>query len=150
MPVRDIICPSCHAAAGAADIYCSFCGSVLASNDSLASDRSASPRPAHAPLATARPMPPPDLQPLHIVPDVWRQRRRTMKRVIALLLTAVLAAVFALTLVLSGDRQDDLAARGILIASGLLTAIAVGAWVRFAIRHARKRARRQRWQMSAF
>lgn len=94
-------------------------------------------------------MPPRDLQPLQIVPDTRRQRRRTVKRALAFLLTVTIASVFALTL-LAGDRLDDTPGRVLLIGSGLLTAVAVGAWVSFGVRRARKRARRQRWQMSAF
>ncbi len=72
-----------------------------------------------------------------------------MKRAVAFLLTIVIASLFAFSL-LAGDRLNDLPVRVLVIVSGLLTAVAVGAWLNFAVRRARKRARRQRWQVPAF
>lgn len=121
---------------------------MLPHHDSHGGDPRAAQRADYAPLLIARPAPP-DLQPLQIVPDNRRQRQRTVKRGIALLLTLAIIAVFLATLFLSGDRRADTPMQALMIVSGLLTIVALGAWVNFGVWRARKRTRRQRWQMSA-
>jgi len=122
---------------------------VLPHHDSHGGDPRVAQRADYAPLLIARPAPPPDLQPLRIVPDTSRQRRRTMKRRVALLLTVAIIGVFALSLVLLADRPGNATVQTLMIVSGLMTIVALGAWVIFGVRRARKRARREHWQMSA-
>lgn len=149
MPVQERVCPACQHLAGTADSYCSSCGTVLRQGareptngwDPAASD--------YRPLVLSRPVAPPELQPLQIVPDNSRQRRRMMKRGVALLLTVAIIGVFALSLVLLADRRGNATVQALMIVSGLLAIVALGAWVNFGVRRARKRARRQPWQMSA-
>lgn len=104
---------------------------------------------AYRPLVLSRPMAPPELQPLQIVPDNSRRRRRRMKRGVALLLTVAIVGVFALSLVLLANRPGNATVQALMIVSGLLTIVVLGAWAIFGVRRARKRARRQPWQMSA-
>lgn len=81
-------------------------------------------------------------------PNPWRQRRKMLKRGLALMTTVAIACVFALSLFLIGDRESDTFARALLIRSGLLTVVAFASWVNFGIRRAKKRARCQHWRMS--
>ena len=72
-----------------------------------------------------------------------------MKRGVALLLTVAIIGVFALSLVLLADRPGNATVQTLMIVSGLMTIVALGAWVIFGVRRARKRTRREHWQMSA-
>ncbi|MBA2470002.1 MAG: hypothetical protein H0V37_11410 [Chloroflexia bacterium] len=146
MPEPQRICPACHTVAGTADSYCSSCGKVLARSDSPTGHR-ATPDLNYVPLVIARPESG-DPLPLLIVPNPWRQRRKILKRTLALLATVAVAGLFALTLFLIGDNEHGVFIRAVAIGSGLLTAIALASWVNFGIRRAKKRPRRQEWRMS--
>lgn len=148
MPDPERRCPACHAVADAADAYCSSCGAALQRGGFEFADNHAAPGHDYAPLALSWHAPH-DLQPLQIVPDNRRQRRRMLKRSIAALVTLAIACIFGITLFLAMERDGDAAIMSTLaIVSGLLTIVALGGWVNVAIRRMRKRARRHNWQMS--
>lgn len=149
MPVQERVCPVCRHLAGTADSYCSSCGTVLSQGGSESMNDWDPATSAYRPLVLSRPMAPPELQPLQIVPDNSRRRRRRMKRGVALLLTVAIVGVFALSLVLLANRPGNATVQALMIVSGLLTIVVLGAWAIFGVRRARKRARRQPWQMSA-
>ncbi len=142
MPQREHICPTCRSTAAPRDAYCSSCGAILPGIDSA--DQAVTP-----PLVSSGGRPH-DLHPLHIVPDTSRQRRRLLRRVVALVATVAIACLFAVTIVMAGDRRDQAGVQALAIAFGLLTMLAIGGWIRLGVRRVRKRDRRQHWQMSAF
>lgn len=136
MPVQERVCPACRYLAGTADSYCSSCGTVLSQGGSEAMNDWDSATSAYRPLGLSRPMAPPELQPLQIVPDNSRQRRRRMKRGVALLLTVAIVGVFALSLVLLANRPGNETIRALMIVSGLLNIVVPGAWANFGVRRA--------------
>jgi len=140
MPLQERRCPTCRATALAADSYCSSCGSALPQHTTTAGE--------FRPLALSRPGPPADLHPLQIVPDTSRQRRRLVRRSLALLGTMAVACLFALSLWLLSEGDGGIPLFALAAGSGALTVVALGAWANFAVQRARKRARRHDWRMS--
>lgn len=152
MPERQRVCPVCWLQAGSTDMYCSSCGSALPQSDVTSATVHASIDGDIAPLMLTRPVAPPDLQPLTIIPDNRRQRLRMVKRSFAVLVSLAIASIFAITLIVAGaggaGEGDAATMRTLAIVSGLLTIVALGGWINAVVRRARKRARRQEWQMS--
>lgn len=148
MPERQRVCPVCWLQAGSTDSYCSSCGSVLPQNDVTSATVHSTIEGDIAPLTFSRPYQPNDLQPLTIIPDNWRQRRRMLRHGFALLLTLAMTCAFALSVVLLVDRSGDASVMALAATSGLLTIVAMGGWIAFGVKRARKRTRRQQWHMS--
>ncbi len=144
MPVEENVCPICWHRSGAADTYCSSCGTVLDRGDSTLPAGQAAAETDVAPLVLSPPAASPGLQPLHIVPDISRQRRRLMRRGFALLMTLAIASIFLLSLVPALDGQRE--AQALAGVSGLLCIVALGGWINLGIKRSRKRSRRQEWR----
>lgn len=144
MPVQEHVCPVCWHRSGPDDTYCSACGTVLVQEESILDHGQPATEPTVVPLVLSPPAASPGLQPLKIVPDTSRQRRRMLRRGFALLMTLVIVSMFVLSLVLTADGQRG--AQAMAVVSGCLCLVALGGWVNFGIKRWRKRARRQGWR----